>query len=249
MAFAIGDPALNRPLTGWWPVSILPTVSGEDGSLGEIRKALAAITRRLDSLADAVGVAAANTPPGTLLDEPTRTHLAGLQSILAITHGTTPSEAYLLAIDRAISHARADCAAILGLGSEGALTVLAQRGFRDALEARPDEGIIGWALAAADVVQAGPGLGAPDPLLGRHGLGAALVVPVAGATGLPTGALLAGRRRAIPFEREAVALLVMVADRLTDALGAQVEWSRHEPWSTFFASLNPSETAATLARE
>ena len=50
-------------------VPILPTVSGGDGSLGDIRKALAGITQRLDALADAVGVASASTPPGVLLDE------------------------------------------------------------------------------------------------------------------------------------------------------------------------------------
>ena len=61
-------------------------MSGEDSSLGEIRKALAGITRRLDALADAVGVAAASTPPGALLDEPTRARLekpVGLDTLQA----------------------------------------------------------------------------------------------------------------------------------------------------------------------
>ena len=75
-------------------------MSAEDESLGDIRNALAAITRRLDALADAVGIAAANAPPGALLDEPTRARLAGLQSLLAIGRGTSRSEACLLAIDR-----------------------------------------------------------------------------------------------------------------------------------------------------
>lgn len=75
-------------------------MSGDEGSLGEIRKALAGITRRLDALADAVGVAATPTVPGILLDESTRTHLAGLQSLLAIGRGTTRPETCLLAIDR-----------------------------------------------------------------------------------------------------------------------------------------------------
>jgi hypothetical protein len=65
----------TSPLTAARRVPILPTVSGDEGSLGEIRKALAGITRRLDALAAAVGVAA--TPTGILLDEWTRTHLAG----------------------------------------------------------------------------------------------------------------------------------------------------------------------------
>lgn len=49
-------------------------MSGEDTSLGEIRKALAG-TRRLDALADTVGGAAASIPPGALLDEPPRARL------------------------------------------------------------------------------------------------------------------------------------------------------------------------------
>jgi hypothetical protein len=74
-------------------------VSGDEGSLGEIRKARAGITRRLDALADAVGVAATPTVPGILLDESTRTHLAGLQSLLDIGRGNTRPESCLLAID------------------------------------------------------------------------------------------------------------------------------------------------------
>jgi hypothetical protein len=89
----------TSPLTAPRRVPILPTVSGDEGSLGEIRKALAGITRRLDALADAVGVAATPTVPGILLDESTRTHLAGLQSLLDIGRGTTRPESCLLAID------------------------------------------------------------------------------------------------------------------------------------------------------
>ena len=72
-------------------------MSGEEGALGEIRRALAAITRRLDALADAVGVAA-GAQPGALLDEPTRARLAGLQSLLAVGHAATLSETSLLAV-------------------------------------------------------------------------------------------------------------------------------------------------------
>ena len=120
-------------------------MSGEDGSLGEIRRALAGITRRLDALADAVGVVAATAPSGAPLDEPTRARLAGLESLLAIGRGMTPAEAYLLAVDRAVTHTRADCAAILQPTGERTLMVLAQRGFRLPLEPRADEGIVGRA--------------------------------------------------------------------------------------------------------
>jgi signal transduction histidine kinase/ActR/RegA family two-component response regulator len=225
-------------------------VSGEEGSLGEIRKALAGITRRLDALADVVGAAAATAPPGALLDEATRSRLAGLESLLAIGRRTSQSEACLLAIDRAFTYARADCAAILQPTREGTLTVLAERGFRLPLEARADEGIVGRAIRSAEVVQAGPGLGGPDTLLDRHGLGAALAIPVPDRAGLPAGALLVGRRRPVPFEPEAVGTLVTVADRLADAFHVRAAGTGDEATpSALFVSLDPARTARAVATE
>lgn len=225
-------------------------MSAEDGSLGEIRKALAGITRRLDALADAVGVAAATAPPGALLDEPTRARLAGLQSLLAIGRGTSQSEACLLAIDRALTHARADCAAILRPSGESTLTVLAQRGFRLPLEPRADEGIVGRAIHSDEVVQAGPGLGAPDALLDHHGLGAALAIPVHDPTGLPVGVFLVGRRRPVPFEPDTIGTLIVAADRLGEALRPGSERTREQAIpSGLFASLDPARTAAAVATE
>jgi CheY-like chemotaxis protein len=225
-------------------------VSAEDGSLGEIRKALAGITRRLDALADAVGVAAATAPAGALLDEPTRARLAGLQSLLAIGRGTSQSEACLLAIDRALTHARADCAAILQPSGEGTLTVLAQRGFRLPLEPRADEGIAGRAIHADEVVQAGPGLGASDALLDHHGLGAALAIPVHASTGLPTGAFLVGRRRPVPFEPDTIGTLIVAADRLGEALRSRSARAREDAIpSGLIASPDPARTAAAVATE
>ncbi len=226
-------------------------MSGEEGSLGEIRKALAGITRRLDALADAVGVAAATTPPGALLDEPTRARLAALESLLAVGRGTTRSEACLLAVDRAITYARADCAAILGPAEGSTLAILAQRGFRVLPELRVGEGIVGRAVEAAEVVQAAPGLGGPDSLLETHGLGAALAVPIRDAAGLAVGALLAGRRRGVPFEADAVGALVMVADRLAEGFHARpgvAPEPRSEPSAgALFASLDLGGTAREVA--
>ena len=225
-------------------------MSAEDGSLGEIRKTLAGITRRLDALADAVGVAAATTPAGALLDEPTRASLAGLQSLLAIGRGTDQSEACLLAIDRALIHARADYAAILRHSGGGTLTVLAQRGFRLPLEPRADDGIVGRAIDSDEVVQAGPGLGVRDALLDHHGLGAALAIPFHASTGLPVGAFLAGRRRPVPFEPDAIGTLIVAADRLGEALRTGSE-EPSEPAIPFglFASLDPARAAAAVATE
>jgi signal transduction histidine kinase len=221
-------------------------VSGEESSLGEIRRALAGITRRLDALAEAVGVAAASAPPGALLDEATRARLAGLESLLAVGRGTTRAEACLLAVDRAITHARADCAAIVTSTGEPTLAVLAQRGFRRPPDVRADDGIVGRAVRTSEVVQAAPGLGGPDPLLDDHGLGAAVAVPIPAG-----GALLAGRRRAVAFEPDAVGALVVVADRLAEALGArpaEPPASRSEPSpSSLFASLDLGRTAREVA--
>jgi signal transduction histidine kinase/CheY-like chemotaxis protein len=225
-------------------------VSAEERSLGEIRKALAGITRRLDALADAVGVAAATAPPGALLDEATRSHLAGLQSVLAVGRGTTLFETCILGIDRALSQARADCAAILQRTGDRALTVLAQRGFRLPLEPDAGAGIVGRALDASEVVQAGPGLGGPDALLEHHGLGAAVAVPIRDDTGLANGVLLVGRRRPVPFEADAVGTLLMVADRLPGAIRPGPGTQRDQTSTlTLFTSLDPSRTAATVASE
>jgi CheY-like chemotaxis protein len=225
-------------------------VSGEEGSLGEIRRALAGITRRLDALADAVGVAAATALPGALLDEPTRARLAGLESLLGISRGTAPAEACLLAVDRAITHARADCAGVLGVTGGNALTVLAQRGFRAALDVRADEGIVSRAVQTDEIVQAAPGLGGPDGLLDIHGLGAAVAVPIPGTAGFPAGALLAGRRRPVPFEADALGALVVVADRVAEALGPRSARPGNELTpSALFASLDLGRTARTVAAE
>jgi signal transduction histidine kinase len=225
-------------------------VSDDEGSLGDIRKTLAGITRRLDRLADAVGVAAAGAAPGVLLDEPTRAHLAGLESLLAIGRGTTPGATCLLGIDRALTQTRADCAAIVRLTGESSLQVVAERGFRLPLEPQAHEGILGRALDTDEAVQAGPRLGGPDALLDAHGLEAALAIPIPGPRGAPAGALLVGRRRNVPFEPDAVGALLVVADRLAGAVGAPAP-GHPEPGipPDLFASLDPARTARAVAGE
>ena len=193
-------------------------------------------------------MAAAGTPPGALLDEPTRAHLASLYSLLSIGRGTTESETCLLAIDRAFTHARADCAAITPARRRRGLIVAAQRGFRLPLEVRSDEGIVGRALAVEEVVQGGPGLGGPDALLERHGLTAALAIPVPDHTGRPLGAFLVGRRRPVPFEPDTIGALVVAAARLGESLQPRPDGPREEAApAAFFESLDPSRTAAAVA--
>jgi signal transduction histidine kinase len=233
-------------------------VSGGDGTLGEIRRALAGITRRLDVLADAVGVAAA-AQPGALLDEPTRARLSALQSLLAVGQAATPHEAGLLAVDRAITHARADCAALVQWGIEGAPPTIAQRGWRLPLDPRADAGILGRSLQTGEVVQAAPGLGASDDLLDAHGIAAALAVPILDPAGKPGGVLLAGRRRAVPFEPDAVAALILVSDRVAGVLHPTTAPAPAAPPpsrsrdagapATLFASLDMTRTARAVAAE
>jgi signal transduction histidine kinase/ActR/RegA family two-component response regulator len=223
-------------------------VSGGDGSLGDIRKALAGITQRLDALADAVGVASATAPPGILLDEPARAHLASLNSLLAIGRGTTPSEACLLAIDRALTHARADCAAVIRHDGDSGPVVLAQRGFRLPLEVRSGEGIVGRALGSDEVVQGGLRLGGPDALLELHGLGSALVIPVPDHAGLTLGAFLVGRRRPAPFEPDTIGALVVAAARLGESLEPRPAGTQEDRIpTTLFESLDPSRAAGAVA--
>jgi signal transduction histidine kinase/CheY-like chemotaxis protein len=236
-------------------------MSGGEGPLGEIRRTLAAITGRLDALAAAVGRAASPAEPaGALLDEPSRRRLAALESILEV--GRAPAEvgAHLLAVDRAVWHAGADCAAVLARTPSGGVTVVAERGLPGAGEIAGADGIVARALAAGEPVEAGPGLGTPDPFLARHALAAAVAIPVRSATGAPIGILLAARRRPVRFDPETLALLLVLADRLAGVLGAQAQAeagalgvARPDPLAAgealVSASLDPARAAAVVARE
>ena len=133
-------------------------MSGGDGSLGEIRKALAGITHRLDALADAVGMAAAATPPGALLDEPhSRSPRQPLQSAglsAAARPNRRPASSRSTAPSRMLARTARQSS---GPTTAAGLIVAAQRGFRLPLEVRSDEGIVGRALGAEEVVQGGRG--------------------------------------------------------------------------------------------
>lgn len=196
-------------------------MSGEEGSLGDIRSALASITRRLDALAAAVGAREPPEPePGALLDEAARARLASLQSLLGLALGVGRAEAWLLAVDRALWRARADAAALLAQDATGGWRVLAQRGLRDPGEldaGKSTAGIVVRAARLGEPVQAGPGLGRPDPWLTAQALEAAVAVPVTGHAGPVPWVLLAGRRRPVPFEIEAIEVLLLIVAGLSGA--------------------------------
>jgi CheY-like chemotaxis protein/anti-sigma regulatory factor (Ser/Thr protein kinase) len=225
-------------------------MSGAEGSLGDIRRALASITARLDALAAAVGARRfpEPEPPGTTLDEPSRTRLAPLESLLDVAGGTSEAEACLLAVDRARWHAQADCATVFLLEDGGRWRPLAQRGFPTVGPSPAGEvgGIVARAAALGEPVQAGPDLGGPDPWLAGHGLEAAVAVPVTARDGIVKAVLLAARRRPARFDTGALGALLVVTARLADALAAGAT-SRDEWPAAFFASLDLPVTAGAVA--
>lgn len=193
-------------------------MSGEEGSLREIWAAFSLITRRLDDLAASVAHLAPAAPApvaGAPLDEQARRRLAALASLLAIGPGLSREEAALLAVDRAIHRARADCAAVLMVGEDGRLAPVVQRGFAPRLPAGlAADGIAGRAMVDAEPILGGPADRDTDPLMRGHALRQALVLPIRAPGASPGGVLFAGRRRAAEFDPEAVEALVLVADRL-----------------------------------
>jgi signal transduction histidine kinase/CheY-like chemotaxis protein len=226
-------------------------MSGEEGSLGDIRRALAGITSRLDALAAAVGAREpdAAEPPGARLDEATRRELAALESLLGVARGLGEVDAALLAADRALWAGGADCAAVVAPQSGGAWCILGQRGFASPLPRETGEigGIVARAATLREPVQAAPGLGGPDPWLARHGLDSGVALPVMGHDGGVVAVLLAGRRRATPFDTDALGKLLVVAAALAGPLtvGRIVGDQAPPAW---FESLDLPTVADAVAR-
>jgi len=191
-----------------------PPVSDAGAPLEEVREALERLGRRLDALAARLP-GAAPPLPGEPLDEASRRPLAVLASLLAIGPGTPRSTALLLALDRAVYVAGADCAAVLAPTPGGELEPLAQLGFHPPLgllPARPS--VVGRALAEREIVRAGPADAGRDRLLGEHRVLHALALPVGTPAAAPAAVLLAGRRRPAPLGRRALVRLALLADRL-----------------------------------
>jgi signal transduction histidine kinase/CheY-like chemotaxis protein len=77
-----------------------------------------------------------------------------------------------------------------------------------------------------------------------------LAIPIHDQSGVPAGVLLVARRRPVPFEADAIGTLVVVADRLAEALRPRPDIARDEAvTSRLFASLDLPTTAATVASE
>lgn len=229
-------------------------MSTEEGSLHEIRGALSLITRRLEELAAAVARLEPPSPapaePGALLDEATRSGLAPLESLLAVGAATTPAEALLLVVDRAIHRAGADCAAVFLLTPEGELGAASHRGFTPrAPRVRAGEGIVGRALLEREIVRGGSVDHDRDPLLREHGLGSALAIPIRPPAEAPVGVLFSGRRRGVEFDGDALEVLTLLAERLALALRAPIRTGEPETEAQDLeADLDLGRTAAVTAR-
>jgi signal transduction histidine kinase len=191
--------------------------------LQDLREGLARITGRLDDLAAGLArlaLAVEAAPPGEPLDESQRRALAGIESVLAIGAALPHETALVLAIDRVIHGAGADCAALFVPTAGADLVALAHRGFAPAPgRLAPTEGIVGRAFREHETIRAGPTHRAGDRLLSDHAVEHALAIPVPPSGRETLGVLLAGRRRAIAFGPEALEVLTLVADRLAPVLG------------------------------
>ena len=226
-------------------------MSTDEGSLREIRAALALLTSRLDHLVDALARAESAPRPellaGEPLDEAARARFTALRALLAIGPDLPRNEAFVLAADRVLHWAGADCAAVFLLTVGGELEVAAHRGFGPrAPSARADAGIVGRALRDREPIQGGAGEHDRDILLREHGLASALALPICASRGAPLAVLFAGRRRAADFGPEALDVLALLVDRLGLALGSLPP---PEPTGGLIPDLDLGRTAGAVVRE
>ncbi len=140
--------------------------------------------------------------------------------MLAIGSALPHDAALVLAIDRVVHGAGADCAALFLPTAEADLAAPVHRGFVPASPRLASaDGIVGRAFREHEAIRAGPEHRAADRLLREHGVEHALAIPVPWSGSTPLGVLLAGRRRPSAFGPEALEVLAVVADRLALVLG------------------------------
>jgi signal transduction histidine kinase/CheY-like chemotaxis protein len=249
-----GREVARRSARGWAPDH--EPMTEEAGSLRDVWTALTSIRRRLDDLAGSVARlepdAPTPEPAGEPLDEAERAALADLVSLLGVGPQAAPADTLLLVLDRLIHRVGADCAAILLAGPDGGLTPVAHRGFRRGAPAPASEtSLAGHAFVAQETLRAREGDQARDRLLHEEGLRHAVAVPLRAGLAAPVGALFAGRRRAAPFEADALRSMTLLADRLALLLGpARPEGAGPAAVpAAFVAELDPHALAAAVARE
>ncbi len=219
-----------------------------EGPLRDVRDALGEVTRRLEALAASVARLAPPGPPvGELLDEGERRRLAPLESLLAIGPDLEPEAALLLAVDRVIHAAGADCAAVFVQAPGGDLEAAAHRGFGAAAPRLPlGQGIVGRAWREGEAIRARPAHQAVDPFLSAHGLAEAIALPVGAGPDAALGVVFAGRRRPAAFAADALEVLRLLADRVALVLRTR---TARGPASALGQDLDLAGTAARVARE
>lgn len=219
-----------------------------EGPLRDMRDALGEVTRRLEALASSVARLA---PPvasvGEPLDEGERRRLAPLESLLAVGPDLAPETALLLAVDRVIHAAGADCAAVFVQTPAGDLEAAAHRGFGAAApRLEPGQGIVGRAWREGEAIRAGSAHQAVDPFLSAHGLAEAVAFPAGAGPDAALGVVFAGRRRPAAFAADALEVLRLLADRVALVLRTR---PAPGPASAFGQDLDLAGTAARVARE
>src|SRR5262249_13588162 len=156
--------------------------------------ALSGITRRLDELAATLARLAPPPEPaariGVPLGEAERQALSAVEALLAVGPAAGRETALVLAVDRVVQRAGADCAAVFVPAADGPLTAVAHRGLEpDAARVAVGPGIVDRAFREREVIVAGAGDAEGDPLLRAHALGQAVAVP-----GRPAGGAAPGVR-------------------------------------------------------
>lgn len=221
----------------------------------EVQEALSAITRRLDELAASLaGLARASTdvaaPVGEPLGEAARRQLAAIEAVMAVSPSLGRDPALLLAVDRVVHWAGADCAALFLPTPEGDLEAVVRRGFGGgAPRLRLAEGIVGRAFLEREAIVAGSAHQARDPLLREHTLGQALAVPVRLPDQPALGVLFAGRRRPVEFPGDALGTMVLLADRVALVLaGVAAPPGVRGSEAELSGDLDLARTAATVTR-
>jgi signal transduction histidine kinase/ActR/RegA family two-component response regulator len=227
-------------------------MSDEPSALRDVRDALTGITRRLDELAARVAgltPAAARAPIGEPLDEPARRQLAEIESLLAVGPGLGRDAALLLAVDRVIHRAAADCAALFLPTADGDLEAAVERGLGPGVPRLAlGEGIVGRAFLGGETIVGTPAHQVRDWLLGEHGLEQALAVPVRLPDQPSLGVLFAGRRRPTAFDAAALETLILLADRVALVLGGAGGAGAASAPAAFTTDLDLDRTTAAVAR-
>ena len=205
-------------------VSPEPTPPSLHGALLEIRRSIESLADRLRRI-ELPSASPAPRAAAEAAEE--RDALTVGEEILAIpSRGLEPSQVFSLAMDRVARLLTADRAMLFTWEAEASrLVPRAGRGFRrddlDSISIKAGEGLVGQAFQderLARVTGGAPRI-VEDPFLALFPVHDAVAVPVRSG-GSAAGILYAGRRAPRPaFSEHEILLLLVIADRIGNALG------------------------------